>query len=141
MKLRYGLLAERADTVDGKNNIYGVFEVLSAPSFPAQIELVAVLCIETGWGDETEHFVTLRVRDPDGDDRPATGPHDVVWDRTALGKLATVRIIFGITFAQPGEYSVDAYVDDTLLGSMSFLVLPEAEVVAPRYRETRETKA
>ena len=117
MEIDLALLADAA-TIDGsgKLNILGVFDRVSAASFPAQHGRMAlVLRFVAGLPEAGPHEVGMRLTDPDGvgvlrldgEMQLAPGP------LSAGGgvKVPHVLNLDGIVFTRSGHYTFDVSVD------------------------------
>lgn len=119
MDIDLALLADAA-TVDasGKLNILGVFDRVTAQTFPARHGRVAlVLRFSAGLDDAGSHELTLRLKGPEGDEianlngtiQFGPGP------RASGGRIKVPHVINldGIVFETAGRYSFDVAVDGT----------------------------
>lgn len=117
MDIDLALLADAA-TVDasGKLNILGVFDRVTAQTFPARHGRVAlVLRFSAGLDDAGTHEMALRLRGPEGEEiadlsgQIQFGPGP----RSSGGRIKVPHVLNldGIVFENPGRYSFDVVVD------------------------------
>lgn len=117
MEIDLALLADAA-TVDaaGKLNILGIFDRISAPSFPApHPHLSLVLRFSAGLNESGAHVVEIVLRDPNGEEvvrvkgdmKFGPGPSN------AGGRVRVPQVLnLGrLVFPKPGRYSFDVSVD------------------------------
>jgi len=117
MEIDLALLADAA-TVDasGKLNILGIFDRLTAKTFPAQHGRIAlVLRFQAGLSDAGRHKIHIRLTDPEGQE--VVGVNGDI--QIGAGKLSSesgVRVpqvlnLDGIVFQVAGRYHFDVKID------------------------------
>ena len=117
MEIDVALLADAA-TIDssGKLNILGIFDRITAQSFPAQHSRISlVLRFAAGLQEAGTHQVEIRLRDPSGGEvvrlngQMQLGPGS----RGAGGvvKVPHVLNLDGMVFPEPGLYNFDVRID------------------------------
>lgn len=117
MEIDLALLADAA-TVDaaGKLNILGIFDRISAPSFPApHPHLSLVLRFSAGLNEAGGHEVEIALKDPDGEEvvrvkgdmQIGPGPSNV----GGRVRVPQVLNLGSLVFPKPGRYSFDVSVD------------------------------
>lgn len=117
MEIDLALLADAA-TIDGsgKLNILGVFDRLSATSFPVRHpRLVLILRFAAGVQEVGKHEVQITLRDPDGEEvmrldgemQLGPGPASV----TEGVRVPHLLHMDGLVFKRGGRYGFDVRVD------------------------------
>lgn len=117
MEVDLALLADAA-TIDaaGKLNILGIFDRLSASSFPVRHpRLCLVLRFSAGINETGTHEVGITLRDPDGEEVMRLDG-DMQLGGGGMGVLEGVRAphvlnLDGLVFPREGRYGFDVSVD------------------------------
>lgn len=128
MDIDLALLADAA-TIDGtgKLNVLGVFDRISAGSFPARHErMVLVLRFSAGMAEAGAHAVAIRLRGPggeelmrlDGEMQLAPGPSGA----GAAIRVPHVLHLDGMVLPRPGTYAFDVQVDGEHMVSLALTV-------------------
>lgn len=117
MKIPMALLADEANvSQEGKLNVMGVFDRISAANFPiVHPKMVFIFRVQADYGDAGQLFpVRVRLMDADGGTLfDATG--EIAAPRVGPGEVLTANQIFalvGIQFPQPGDYKFVVHVGD-----------------------------
>lgn len=117
MEIDLALLADAA-TIDnsGKLNILGVFDRITAQSFPAQhSRITLVLRFAAGLQEAGAHQVEIRLRDPSGGEVVRLNG-EMQLGPGSRGAAAGVKVphvlnLDGMVFPEPGLYNFDVWVD------------------------------
>mgnify|MGYP001076050055 CR=1 FL=1 len=135
MEIDLALLADAA-TVDaaGKLNILGIFDRISARSFPVRHpRLALVLRFRATMNEAGDHAVKILLSDPDGKEvLPVNGTIKIGLGHPAAGGLVRVPQVInldGVPFEKPGRYAFDVSVDG------------DHKVSVPLYLHDADTKA
>lgn len=117
MEIDLALLADAA-TIDasGKLNILGIFDHLSAGSFPARHpRMVLILRFSAGMRESGPHTVQIELKDAEGrqlmhiDGEMQLGPGSAM-DAGAMS-VPHILNLDGVVLPQPGRYGFDVQVD------------------------------
>ncbi len=117
MEVDLALLADAA-TIDasGKLNILGIFDRLSAATFPVRHpHMVMVLRFSAGLNETGQHEVDIVLKDPDGHEVVRVDGEMNLAPGTS-GMVDGVRVpqvlnMDGLVFSKPGRYGFDVRVD------------------------------
>lgn len=111
------LLADEANvSQEGKLNVLGVFDRISAPNFPTvHPKMVFIFRVQAEYGDGGQLFpVRVRLMDADGETLfDATG--EIQAPRVGPGEVVTANQLFalvGTQFPHPGDYKFVVHVGD-----------------------------
>ena len=122
-KLLWGLLCDYfLIDVAGKQSYIGVFEQITAQSFPAQHKLMNVVsAIEGPAGVEARGLLTLW----SPDDRIVLSTPEIAVQFNQFGRAVVVNMLYDVRFEQPGRYTAVMELNRRKLGSINL------EVVGP----------
>lgn len=109
MKLVLSLACEHADVrPDGKVDVTGIFNELSAPGFPAsQDQMTVVFVVEWADGESGKQQLRAELMDETGQTVLTIKGHTLVEPRAAGAGLAHTRLIMpleDVVFPQAGRY-------------------------------------
>ena len=114
------VLADRAEEVDGKGSVIGIFQAVTAKRFPTTLNGVLVLRFSLDdQEDEADEGVILdsRLIGPDGKELAAMQVADVAPPRTALQPLRGIDVTIdlrGTLLPVPGVYRFEIWAKDQL---------------------------
>lgn len=127
MKVPVAFLADEANiSQDGKLNVLGIFDRISAVTFPTvHPKMVYAFRVHADFEDAGQAFrVNVRLVDEDGGVIfEANG--EIVAPSVAPGEFSTANQVFtlvGVQFGQPGVYKFLVGVEDRLLQETPFVV-------------------
>jgi len=132
MHLQLALVCDDASMrPDGKMDIHGVFNDLSAPGFPArQDRMVLVTTIEWDRGDEGRNTFRVDLLTPDGRPSLTVDGHTDVDPRPADRPPPRTRLILpleGVVFPVPGRYTFEIRVKGRKLRGPSLFLMESSE--------------
>ena len=109
MKLVLSLACEHADVrPDGKVDVTGIFNELSAPGFPAsQDQMTVVFVVEWSGGETGKQQLRADLMDETGQTVLTIKGHTIVEGRPDGAGMAHTRLIMplkDVVFPQPGRY-------------------------------------
>lgn len=113
MEVRLGLLADEAHVADsGKLSINGVFEKISAKTFPVtHLQLMLVLVFRVGSWDEGDHELIIDLVDADGVSQQSLKTAFHIGHKEREETLNILLSMAMTKFRAPGDYSFDVYYD------------------------------
>ena len=120
MRTLMAVLADRAEEVDGKGSVIGIFQAVTATRFPTTLNgwLVLRLSLDDPEDDDVDGIVLdSRFIGPDGTRLASMQVVDVVPPRTALMPLRGVDLTIdlrGTLLPEPGVYRFEVWARDEL---------------------------
>ena len=138
MKTLIFLTAENANlTADNKMNIFGVFNQINAPKFPAVHPILSVVVkvgLELG-EQPNNRKMTLYLTGPDANNQQIKMMEDIINFPARVGGLdpehIMIIIVNGIAFPHEGTYQFLLHIDDRFLASLSL----QASILEPAKKE------
>ncbi|MCL4553863.1 MAG: hypothetical protein M1617_07190 [Actinobacteria bacterium] len=127
MQVTLAVLADWAATTDqGKLVIAGVFETINAPALPATHPMMALaLRLAADPGESSNHRLTLRLVDPDGDEVIPALDGDISFGEIHPQEGGRAQVILnmpGVLFSKAGAHSLEVLVDGRLEHSIDLFV-------------------
>jgi hypothetical protein len=120
MRTLMAVLADRAEEVDGKGSVIGIFQAVTAQRFPTTLNgwLVLRFSLDDPEDDEIEGVILeSRFIGPDGADLASMEVADFAPPRTALQPLRGIDITINLhdtLLPTPGVYRFEIWVRDEL---------------------------
>lgn len=142
MDLTFFLMADHASvTIDQKLNINGIFQNLSAMSFPAlHPTLFLVTRLQASPAERGRRFrVTIKLLDEDGNELGVLSQVAGVPNPPINSRIIFVDQIFqlnGLQFPKAGDYQFSLLVDDDQKGELEFSVSQLPQSAAPDAPQT-----
>ena len=129
MNLLHLLIADYANiTGDGKLNVMGIFNEISAPNFPARhakMHLIAKLDAGPGEYDQTRKL-TIKLLNKDATQELVNFSNDIHVARGSAGQRVEVNQILelrDIIFPSPGNYQFSVLVDNDEKGALPITLI------------------
>lgn len=127
MQVTLAVLADYAATTEqGKLVIAGVFETINAPVLPATHPMMALAVrIVASPGEESDHKLTLRLVDPDGNEVIPALNGDISFGEihpTEGGRAQIILNMPGVRFTKAGPHRMDILIDGRLEHSIDLCV-------------------
>lgn len=119
-------LAQGAIILEGQLNIVGAFDRLSAATFPFALNNIKLaIRLRHNATDRGEHDIEFRLIDDDGNVKArvtskASLTGSEYQDAEEMG--TAIALPMGIQFHAPGNYRMELYVDDELIGYTPIMV-------------------
>jgi hypothetical protein len=124
--IKYAHICEyaRAES-SGTVSIIGIFDTINVQACPARFPLLHV--ITSMAGEQGEHFqFTTRLAGPDGKVIQSVHPVGIRVDQEGVG-VNQINGYMGTVFPQPGVYTVEIVIDDTVVHTIPFRVVQRAQ--------------
>jgi len=128
MRIEVFVICEGATEQNGRLSLVGTYEMIGVPAFPSVMPAITIAVRVRFWPAECRrHLVRPEITNPDGGCVVRTGESPITLNPPNPDRSIAYNVIGQfkeVQFDQPGEYSVDFYLNGCIESRLPFCVLP-----------------